>query len=91
MFRPDTDLYLLKCPLEMDNNNQLTFANANAQFNYFNSLPKIEIEASSYQRKDSTVRYPGNIEDLYGYNYCMYRNHNYSNKVLRVRHWSTMV
>ena len=64
----------------MDNNNQLTFANANAQFNYFNSLPKIEIEASSYQRKDSTVRYPGNIEDLYGYNYCMYRNHNYSNK-----------
>lgn len=80
MFRPDTDLYLLKCPLEMDNNNQLTFANANAQFNYFNSLPKIEIEASSYQRKDSTVRYPGNIEDLYGYNYCMYRNHNYSNK-----------
>ena len=80
MFRPDTDLYLLKCPLEMDNNNQLTFANATAQFNYFNSLPKIEIEASSYQRKDSTVRYPGNIEDLYGYNYCMYRNHNYSNK-----------
>lgn len=80
MFRPDTDLYLLKCPLEMDNNNQLTFASASAQFNYFNSLPKIEIEASSYQRKDSTVRYPGNIEDLYGYNYCMYRNDNYSNK-----------
>lgn len=80
MFRPDTDLYLLKCPLEMDNNNQLTFANANAQFNYFNSLPKIEIEASTYQRKDSTVRYAGNIENLYGYNYCMYRNHNYSDK-----------
>lgn len=80
MFRPDTDLYLLKCPLEMDNNNQLTFANANAQFNYFNSLPKIEIEASTYQRKDSTCRFAGNIESLYGYNYCMYRNHNYSNK-----------
>lgn len=80
MFRPDTDLYLLKCPLEMDNNNQLTFANAQAQYNYFAGLPKIEIEASTYQRKDSTVRYPGNIEDLYGYNYCMYRNHNYSNK-----------
>lgn len=80
MFRPDTDLYLLKCPLEMDNNNQLTFANATAQFNYFNSLPKIELEASTYQRKDSTVRYAGNIEDLYGFNYCMYRNHNYSEK-----------
>ena len=80
MFRPDTDLYLLKCPLEMDNNNQLTFANATAQFNYFNSLPKIELEASTYQRKDSTVRYAGNIENLYGYNYCMYRNANYSNK-----------
>lgn len=80
MFRPDTDLYLLKCPLEIDNDNQLTFANATAQFNYFNSLPKVEIDASSYQRKDATVRYPGNIEDLYGFNYCMYRNHNYSNK-----------
>lgn len=80
MFRPDTDLYLLKCPLEIDNNNQLTFTNATAQFNYFNSLPKIELEASTYQRKDSTVRYAGNIEDLYGYNYCMYRNHNYSDK-----------
>ncbi len=80
MFRPDTDLYLLKCPLEMDNNNQLTFANATAQYNYFSSLPKIELDATTYQRKDSTVRFAGNIENLYGYNYCMYKNRNYSNK-----------
>ena len=37
---PQTDVYLLKVPLEIDEVNQLTFANTTAQFNYFNSLPK---------------------------------------------------
>ena len=48
---PQTDVYLLKVPLEIDNANQLTFANATAQFNYFNSLPKIAVDDYSYQRK----------------------------------------
>ena len=37
---PQTDIYLLKCPIEADNRNQINFANATAQYNYFNSLPK---------------------------------------------------
>ena len=46
---PQSDVYLLKVPLEIDNNNQLTFANATAQFNYFNSLPKIGFNDFTYQ------------------------------------------
>lgn len=38
---PQTDIYLLKSPLQLSNKHQLTFANADAQFNYFNGLPKI--------------------------------------------------
>lgn len=77
---PQTDVYLLKVPLEIDNANQLTFANATAQFNYFNSCPKITVDDFTYQRKDGTIRFGANFDDLIGYNYVMYRNYAYSNK-----------
>lgn len=77
---PSTDLYLLKSPIEIDMNNQLTFANATAQANYFSSLPKLEVEDISYQRKDSVIRFPAHIDNLLQYNYVMYKNDNYSNK-----------
>ena len=75
-----TDIRLLKVPIEIDNKNQLTFDTKSAQYEYFNSCEKIELDDSSYQRKDSTIRYPGHIDDLIGYNYCMYKNVTYSNK-----------
>ena len=77
---PDTNIKLLKCPLKIDNKNQLTFSNATAQYNYFNGLNKLEIDGSYYQRKDSSIYYPDNFDDLLGYNYVMYQNDNYSNK-----------
>ena len=77
---PQTDVYLLKVPLEIDDNNQLTFTNKTAQFNYFNSLPKLEVTDFTYQRKDNTIRYGGNYDSLITYNYVMYRNDAYSNK-----------
>lgn len=77
---PQTDLVLLQCPLEPDQQNQLTFANATAQYNYFNSLPKIPVNDFTYQRKDNTVRFPAQVDDIRQYNYCMYRNDAYSNK-----------
>ena len=77
---PQTDLYLLKVPLEMDDNNQLTFANATAQHNYFNGLPKLGFDDFTYQRKDSTIRIPALFDDIINYNYVMYRNDAYSNK-----------
>lgn len=79
---PNTDIYLLKVPLEINDINQLDFASQTAQYNYFNSLPKFVVEENdySYQRKDNTIRFNGNFDELISYNYCMYRNTNYSDK-----------
>lgn len=77
---PNTELRLIKCNLNLDNNNQLTFASAESQYNYFNSLPHLTITQISYQRKDDYIRYPAHIDSLMEYNYVMYKNSNYSNK-----------
>lgn len=77
---PDTDVILLKVPLQLNQEHQLNFANATAQFNYFNSLPKIVGTNFSYQRKDDVVRFEANFEDLIGFNYMMYRNDAYGDK-----------
>lgn len=81
MITPQTDVILLKVPLEINDNNQLTFENAEAQYNYFHGLPKIEFESNfTYQRKDGTIRVPALIDDIMNYNYVMYRNEAYNNK-----------
>ena len=77
---PQSDVYLLKVPLEINDINQLTFSNATAQYNYFSSLPKKSVNNFTYQRKDSTIRYGASFDSLINYNYVMYRNDAYSNK-----------
>lgn len=78
---PNSDLILLKVPLEIDEANQLTFANATAQYNYFNGLTgKLAVDKYTYQRKDGTIRFGANFDDIIGYNYVMYRNTSYSSK-----------
>ena len=77
---PTTDLKLLKVPLEINDVNQLSFSNASAQYNYFNSLPKVTVDDFTYQRKDGTIRFPAQYDEIVSYNYVMYRNDNYSNK-----------
>ena len=77
---PQSDVYLLKVPLEINDINQLTFNNATAQYNYFNSLPKLAVDNYTYQRKDGVIRFAGNFDDLLSYNYVMYRNDVYSSK-----------
>ena len=82
---PSSDIILLKTPFEMDERNQLTFSNKQAQFNYFNSLPKLEYDRCTYQRKEGVIRYTTEevgltFEDLLEYNYCMYKNKAYSDK-----------
>lgn len=78
--QPDTDIKLLKVPLEISNKNQITFANKQAQYDYFISLPKIELDECNYQRKDNVINFPAHIDSIIHYNYVMYKNKNYSNK-----------
>lgn len=77
---PETNLFLIKSPIELDNKNQLTFASKREQLEYFLSLKNIEVENFSYQRKDSIIRFPEHIDNIIEYNYCIYQNSNYSNK-----------
>lgn len=77
---PQSDVYLLKVPLEIDNNNQLTFANVSAQTTYFTSLPKLNYDDFTYIRKDGVLRIPAVMDDILSYNYVMYRNDAYSSK-----------
>ena len=77
---PNTDLYLLQCPIELDERNQINFSSAEAQFNYFYNLPKLEADNFTYQRKDNVIRFPAHIDSLLNYTYVMYRNTNYGSK-----------
>ena len=77
---PDTNIRLLKCPIKLDNKNQITFANLRSQTDYFLSLPFEEVEGSMYQRKDSSIYFPAIYDDLTEFTYVMYQNENYSNK-----------
>ena len=77
---PSTNVKLLKLPLELDNENQLTFSSVSSQYNYFNSLPSLAANNFTYQRKDGVIRFPGCIDDLLQYNYVMYQNSAFGNK-----------
>lgn len=79
---PNTDVILLTVPLEISDDHQLTFSDATAQYNYFYNLPnKLVFDTKfTYQRKDNTIKVEYPIDELYSYNYVMYRNTSYSNK-----------
>ena len=77
---PDSDIYLLKCPLEMDSKHQISFTSANAQQTYFQSLTKLYMGDATYMRKDGRLYFEGAYDTCLTYNYCMYKNTNYSSK-----------
>lgn len=85
MIVPNSTIILLKSPIELDSVNQLTFSTKQAQETYFKSLPHIQYDNATYQRKEGVIRFPTSAstvtyEDLLEYNYCMYQNTNYDNK-----------
>lgn len=77
---PETEIYLLKTPLQVDELQQLDFANATAQLNYFRSLPQLAVNNVTFQRENSTMFVKFNIEQIRNYNYVLYRNRQYSDK-----------
>ena len=80
LITPDSDIYLLKCPLEIDSRHQIDFSNESAQQTYFQSLTKALMDDATYMRKDGRLYFEGNADTYLTYNYCMYRNTNYGNK-----------
>ena len=81
---PDSKVKLIKNPLKLDSNNEITFSSKTAQYNYFNSLPKLEFDNLTYIRKEGVLRIETNdnltFEDLLQYNFCMYQNTHFDTK-----------
>lgn len=80
MIIPNSDIYLLKTEIDMDNQNQLLFNSLQAQLNYFSSLDNQYMAQATYQRKDNQLYFDGSFDVLVKYNYCMYRNTEYTDK-----------
>lgn len=79
-FQPDTVVYLCSTQLKINNKNQLTFANANEQYQFFMSNMKYKFTDFSYQRQNNRIRVPIHIDKLWNCNYVMYQNKHYTNK-----------
>ena len=81
---PDSTIRLLKCPIKLDDNNQITFSTVSNQTTYFQSLPYLTDSNLSYIRKDGVIRIITSssvtYEDVLEYNYCMYQNTHYDTK-----------
>ena len=67
-------------PLFPDNKNQMTFANAEAQMNFFARKTVKQFNNLTYQRKDRRIAVPENVENLMDINYVMFQNADYGNK-----------
>ena len=78
---PNNEIILLNVPIEIDNKNQLTFANANTQFQYFRYISdQKQYDKVTYIRKDGYVVINDCFDNLIKYNYAMYQNENFSSK-----------
>jgi len=78
---PNNEIVLLNVPIEIDMKNQLTFANPNAQFQYFRYIQdQRAYDKVTYVRKDGYVVINDCFDNLIRYNYCMYQNENFSTK-----------
>lgn len=77
---PQSNIRLLKCPLSIDNKHQMDFSTASAQYNYFHSLPHLDLEDATYVRKDEELYFDASYDDVLQYNYLMYQNESFNNK-----------
>ena len=77
---PQTEIRLLKCPLEADNHHQIKFNNITAQYNYFNGLTSLSVDNCTYARENGVLRIPVDYDTAIQYNYVMYQNEAYTNK-----------
>lgn len=77
---PNSEIWLIKAPIESDNLNHLNFASQTAQLNYFKNLPHITYTKYMYMRHDSSIQIEGNAEDIMRYNYMLYKNAAYGDK-----------
>jgi hypothetical protein len=67
-------------PLDKSYKNTLYFADEAAQIAYFEGKAKFSEADLYYQRKDNTIKFPRQYDEIMTCNYVMYKNTAYSNK-----------
>lgn len=78
---PTNEVCLLKnIPFCINYQDIILFDNIQAQQNYFNSQPKINIENVTYVRNNGSIKVAYNREAILDYNYMSFKNSNYGNK-----------
>lgn len=79
---PTNEVCLLKnIPFCINYQDIILFDNIQAQQNYFNSQPKINIENVTYVRNNSSIKVAYNREAILDYNYMSFKNSNYGDKI----------
>lgn len=81
MFEPNSILRLMGVRFDSELRNTLWFPNKETQESYFLSQPDyINFDNITYVKKDQAIVLPCREEDIWRFNYVMYRNTNFSNK-----------
>ena len=79
---PTNEVCLLKnIPFCINYQDIILFDNIQAQQNYFNSQPKINIENVTYVRNNGSIKVAYNREAILDYNYMSFKNSNYGDKI----------
>ena len=77
---PQTEVRLLKTPLEKDTEHTLSFTNLNSQTNYFYNRTVKSYTDFTYQRETQSLVVPETYDKICTFNYLMYRNNGFTNK-----------
>ena len=80
--QPNSTIILLKgVPLDNTYTDTIYFASATAQYNHFSSYTKKTFGNQTYQRVNKEkIRLQVKADDIYDYNYLMFRNTSYGSK-----------
>lgn len=77
---PQSEVRLLKTPLEKDKEHTLSFDNINSQTAYFISKVIKSYSDFTYVKEQQAIVVPDNYDTIYTCNYLMYRNNGFNNK-----------
>lgn len=77
---PQTEVRLLKTPLEQDSQHTLSWNNLNEQTVYFLSKTIKSYNEFTYQRETQSLVVPDNYDNIYNCNYLMYKNNGFNSK-----------
>ena len=77
---PQSEVRLLKTPLEKDEEHTLSWSSLSDQTSYMLSKVQNSYSDFTYVRENNTIVVPANYDTIYTCNYLMYKNNGFNNK-----------